>query len=141
MPRNSHPADTPSSFSLLVVEDHDRVRTSLMAWLAEAVPGARVRGVGSGEAALEALAADPAELVLMDVGLPGISGIDATREIRARWPDTQVLVLTIHEPPEYRERALAAGAAGFVPKRTMGSDLLPLVRAAAGTLTAGDGSP
>jgi len=70
-------------------------------------------------------------VILMDIGLPDRSGIEATREIRKRFPDVAIVALTIHEDQEYFFKMLDAGAAGYVPKRAAPEELLRAIRAAA----------
>ena len=108
---------------ILIVDDHEAVRTSLGEWLGESFPGNTIRTASSGEEALEAAAATPPDLVLMDIGLPGINGIEATRRLLDRHPATKVIVVSIHETSEHRAAAAAAGAASFIPKRTLPNDL------------------
>ncbi len=74
------------------------------------------------------------DLVLMDYVMPDMNGIDATREIKAQEKVPQVVILTLHDLPEYRAQAEAAGADGFLPKADFGRDLLPLIA----SLFAGD---
>ena len=116
---------------LLLVDDHVVVRTGLR-MLLEGVEDVEI--VGEAGAALEALQAvvelDP-DVVLMDIGLPDLSGIDATRQIKARRPQTAVVALTIHEDEEYFFKMLEAGASGYVPKKAAPEDLLTAIRAAA----------
>jgi len=114
---------------MLIVEDNDRVRAALRDWMQSAFSDVEVQEAASGEAAVElARAVDPA-VVLMDLALPGIDGVEATRRIRAERPDVPVVVLTIHEDGRYRQAAQAAGATAFVPKRTMQHDLVRVVGA------------
>src|SRR5512135_1674809 len=67
----------------------------------------------------------------MDIGLPDLSGIDATREIKKRFPEISIVALTIHEDEEYFFKMLEAGASGYVPKRAAPEELLNAIRAAA----------
>jgi two-component system, NarL family, response regulator NreC len=67
----------------------------------------------------------------MDIGLPDLSGIDATREIKKRVSDISIVALTIHEDEEYFFKMLEAGASGYVPKRAAPEELLTAIRAAA----------
>ena len=64
------------------------------------------------------------DVILMDIGLPDLSGIDATREIKKRFPKVAVVALTIHEDQEYFFKMLDAGALGYVPKRAAPEELL-----------------
>lgn len=70
-------------------------------------------------------------VVLMDIGLPDLSGIDATREIKKHAADVSIVALTIHEDEEYFFKMLEAGASGYVPKRAAPEELLTAIRAAA----------
>ena len=110
------PTSAGRTTSVLIVEDHGRVRESLQDWIREFIPDARVRAVDSGEAALHALAEHPAHLVLMDVGLPGMNGIEATRALNRSFPEAAVIVLSDEAAPEYRREALSAGAAAYLHK-------------------------
>jgi two-component system response regulator NreC len=71
------------------------------------------------------------DVILMDIGLPDMSGIDATREIKRHLPDAAIVALTIHEDEEYFFKMLEAGASGYVPKRAAPEELLTAIRAAA----------
>jgi two-component system response regulator NreC len=70
-------------------------------------------------------------VILMDIGLPDLSGIEATREIKKRIPEACIVALTIHEDEEYFFKMLEAGATGYVPKRAAPDELLTAIRAAA----------
>lgn len=76
---------------------------------------------------VEALAPD---VVIMDITLPDISGIDATRRIKEAHPDVAIVALTIHEDQQYFFEMLQAGACGYVPKRAAPDDLITAIRAA-----------
>ena len=113
---------------LLVADDHTLIRQGI-AGLLGAQPNMEVIGeVGSGEEAVrEAIRTSP-DIVLMDIGMPGISGLDATREIKQRAPKVRVLVLTMHDREDYFFQALRAGAAGYVLKGADIQDLLSAIR-------------
>jgi len=83
----------------------------------------------SGEEAIALIRIESPRLVLMDISLPGMSGIEATRQIKAALPSTQIVMLTIHEGDTYRADATAAGASAYVPKRTMRTELVPTLAA------------
>jgi DNA-binding NarL/FixJ family response regulator len=92
------------------------------------------------------LAADLApDAVIMDVGMPGMDGIEAAAAVRVAAPDTQVVILTVHDDPNTRRRAQMAGAAAFVVKQKCGGDLITAIRQAVGTSQGydreGSGSP
>ena len=114
--------------TILIVEDHPGVRHSLREWLALSFPHYELLEATSGEEAVAmAQAASPC-LVIMDIGLPGITGIEATETIKKTIPDTKVIMLTIFDDDDYRSHATAAGAFAYVPKRKIKTELMPVVR-------------
>jgi two-component system response regulator NreC len=115
---------------LLLVDDHAVVRSGLR-MLLETQPDVAIVGeADSGHAAIEQVAELQPDVVVMDITLPDLSGIDATRAIHARWPAVAIVALTIHEDEQYFFEMLAAGASGYVPKRAAPEDLLTAIRAA-----------
>ena len=132
---------------MLIVEDHDALRAALRDWIENMVPRVSVRSVASVQEALDALSQAAADVVLMDIGLPGASGIEGTRLIRARAPETAVVMLSIMDDRPLIADAMDAGAVAFVSKRRM-RDELPVVlkevlgkrrsRAGAATCDGGD---
>jgi len=117
------------SGTILIVEDHDAVRRSLREWLSVEFPRFRFIEAASGEAAVALAQAEMPCIVVMDVGLPQMSGIEATRHIKANLPATQVVILTILEDEAYRVDAADAGVCAYVPKRTMQNELVPALTA------------
>jgi DNA-binding NarL/FixJ family response regulator len=116
-------------FTILLVEDHEAVRHALRDWFAAEFPCSRIIGASDGEAALALVDSMTPDVIVMDVGLPGMSGIEAVGRIKAQLPDTRVVMLSIHEDRVYRDAASAAGASAYVTKRAMHTDLLPAVNA------------
>ncbi len=118
----------PDKIRLLLVDDHEIVRAGLrMLFLAE--PDITIVGeVSSGEAAVEAVRTLNPDVVIMDIAMPGMGGIEATRRIKEASPDTAVLALTMHEDEEYFFQMLNAGASGYVPKRAAADDLVSAIR-------------
>jgi len=115
--------------TILVIEDHEAVRRSLRDWLEVEFPQCRVIEAASGEEAIALIRGESPRLVLMDISLPGMSGIEATRRIKAALPSAQVVMLTIHENDTYRADATTAGASAYVPKRVMQTELIPTLAA------------
>lgn len=116
---------------LVLVDDHVVVRTGLR-MLLEGVDEVEIVGeAGTAREALQAVERLRPEVVLMDIGLPDLSGIDAAREIKRVRPETAIVALTIHEDEEYFFKMLEAGASGYVPKRAAPEELLVAIRAAA----------
>ena len=113
--------------TVLIVEDHDVMRATLRDWLGSALPDCLLLEAGSGEEAINLVRTHMPPVVLMDIGLPRMNGIETTRWIKALAPEVQVVMLTIHEASVYQRDAEAAGASGYVLKRKMHSDLVPVV--------------
>ena len=113
--------------AILIVEDHELVRDLLRLWIARIFPSYVCLGAESGEKAVELARIKPFKLVVMDIGLPGINGIKATRSIKLDQPTAQVVILSIFEENQFREDAAQAGAAGYISKARMQTDLIPLL--------------
>lgn len=103
-------------YSLLIVEDHLALARTV-ASLVQTQANVNVTGiVGSAEEALERLAVEPVDLVLVDVSLPGMNGLELVALIQRDYPKMRCLMLSGHVELEYVRRALAAGARGYVVK-------------------------
>ena len=113
--------------TILIVEDHDTVRQSLREWLEAVFPNHQFIEASTGEEALATTKDWPPNIVIMDISLPEMNGVEATRRIKAIAPTAQVVMLTIHEDEAYRADAAAAGASAYVPKRTMQAKLVPIL--------------
>jgi two-component system response regulator NreC len=115
--------------TLLLADDHVVMRKGLRLLL-ESTPEFQVAGEASnGQEAVDlALQLEP-DLVLMDLSLPGMDGIAAIKAIKAQRPRQKILALTMHEQAIYLEKALAAGASGFVLKRSADAELISALRA------------
>ena len=116
---------------ILLVDDHQVVRSGLRMLLSNESDVEIVGDAGTAREALEAVKLLMPDVVLMDIGLPDMSGIDATRAIKQTNPEVAVVALTIHEDEEYFFKMLEAGAGGYVPKRAAPEELLTAIRAAA----------
>jgi two-component system response regulator NreC len=119
------------SLRLLLVDDHAVVRTGLRMLLEEHGDVTIVGEAGTAAEAIEAAGRLNPDVVLMDIGLPDISGIDAARELKRLRPSVAIVALTIHEDAEYFFKMLDAGAIGYVPKRAAPEELLSAIEAAA----------
>lgn len=116
--------------SLLLVDDHAVVRSGLRMLLESEADVEIVGEVGTAREALALVTQLAPDIVLMDIGLPDMSGIEAAREIKRIRPETAIVALTIHEDEEYFFKMLEAGASGYVPKRAAPEELLTAIRAA-----------
>lgn len=113
---------------IALVEDDARIRASLIS-LFELADGYRcVNAFGSAEDALAGPAVDIADVVLMDINLPGRSGIECVAELKRRNPALLVLMLTVYEDADKIFAALRAGASGYLLKRTPPAELLEAIR-------------
>ena len=135
MPQNSTAAivqrqNTKHDVSIVIsiVEDDAPARGMLADWI-QHVPGFRCAGAhGSAEAALATLPAEKPSVVLMDINLPGISGIECVRRLKPLLPDTQFVMLTVYDDADHIFNALAAGASGYLLKRMSRAELLAALK-------------
>ncbi len=116
---------------LLLVDDHAVVRSGLKMLLASEADVEIVGEAGSGSEAVAVAGSARPEVILMDIGLPDMTGIEAARTIKSKYPQMAIVALTIHEDEEYFFKMLEAGASGYVPKRAAPEELLTAIRAAA----------
>lgn len=114
---------------IAIVEDDPRLRASLRA-VFEHAEGFSVEGTfADADSALAAAHSSPGwELVLMDIGLPGIDGVEATRRIKRILPNVAVVMITVYEDPSIVIEAICAGADGYLLKRSTASELVEEVR-------------
>ncbi|WP_207905780.1 UvrY/SirA/GacA family response regulator transcription factor [Aestuariirhabdus litorea] len=116
---------------VLVADDHDLVRTGITRMLAD-VEGILVVGeVNNGEAAVDLVRRVDVDVVLMDVKMPGIGGLEATRKIVRSNPDVKVIAVTVCEDEPFPSRLLKAGASGYVTKGAGLDDMVNAIRMAA----------
>lgn len=115
---------------LLLVDDHVVVRSGLRMLLESETDIEIIGEAGTARDAMEAVKRLKPDVILMDIGLPDMSGIEATKEIKAAQPKTAIVALTIHEDEEYFFKMLEAGASGYIPKRAAPEELVTAIRAA-----------
>ena len=121
---------------ILLVDDQQLMREGLRI-LRELEPDLEIVGeAGDGQSALDAYAQLEPDVVLMDVRMPGMDGVEATWRLRERWPDARIMILTTFDDDEYVFEGLRAGALGYLLKDVSGHDLADAVRtiAAGGAL-------
>jgi DNA-binding NarL/FixJ family response regulator len=117
----------PGVLNVFIVDDHNLVRSGIRA-LIEAAPNLNVVGEASdGREAVEQIQALQPELVLMDVAMSGLNGIDAARQVHAALPQTRIIMLSMHEDRQYVFEALKAGATGYVLKSAAFQDLIAAI--------------
>lgn len=111
-----------------LVEDDRRIRESLSVLINGTENARCISACGSGEDALEQIPAKKPDVVLMDINLPGMSGIECVRKLKALMPNVQILMLTMYEDDEKIFQSLVAGASGYLVKRTSPSELLNAIQ-------------
>ena len=114
--------------NVLVVEDQAVVREVLIAVASSAYRGATIRAVANLEEALITAAELPIDAVLLDLGLPGCSGIQALRRFRSAFPKVPVVVISSNEDNQVIADALEAGAAGYIPKALSAAGIAAALR-------------
>lgn len=113
---------------VLLADDHAIVRDGISAVVARCKDIEIVGQVVDGKQAIDAVARLRPDVVLMDITMPVMNGLEATREIRKQFPATRVLVLTQHENKEYIMPLLQAGAVGYISKRARAQEVLQAIR-------------
>jgi DNA-binding NarL/FixJ family response regulator len=116
------------SIAVSIVEDDAPAREILADWMRHSSGFKCVGAHASVEEALELLPAEKPSVVLMDINLPGLSGIEGVRRLKPLLPDTQFLMLTVYEDADHVFDALAAGATGYLLKQTPRSELLASIK-------------
>ena len=111
-----------------VVEDQDPLRQTMARVLNRAEGFTCPSTFASAEDALEGLPKDPPDVVLMDINLPGMNGVECVRQLKQKLPKLQIMMLTVYEDTENIFNALAAGATGYMLKRTPRAELLDAIR-------------
>jgi DNA-binding NarL/FixJ family response regulator len=123
-------ADTPETLKIAIVEDQREIREGL-ATLIDTTEGYRCTGIfRSMEEALAQIGYNLPHVVLIDIGLPGMSGIEGTRLLKERYPHVLVLILTVYDDDDRIFGALCAGACGYLLKKTPSARLLESLREA-----------
>ncbi len=116
---------------LLLVDDHAVVRSGLHMILDQEEDIIIVGEAENGDEAFSRAMELKPDVILMDIGLPDMTGIEVTKKIKEKLPEISIVALTIHEDEEYFFKMLEAGATGYVPKRAAPGELLTAIRAAA----------
>jgi DNA-binding NarL/FixJ family response regulator len=111
-----------------IVEDNDQLRATLARVIGRADGFQCVSQHANAEAALEGLPSEKPNVVLMDINLPGMNGVECVRKLKPLLPETQVVMLTAYEDTENIFNSLAAGASGYLLKRTPRDELLAAIR-------------
>ncbi len=116
---------------IMLVDDHDIVRTGLRSYL-QTQPGMEVVAEArDGEEAVRLAKETQPNIILMDITMPNMDGLEATRQLKSLAPESLVLALTVHEDKQYFMEMLAAGASGYLTKQAAADELVAAIRAVA----------
>jgi DNA-binding NarL/FixJ family response regulator len=113
--------------TILLVDDHPILRKSLYEWLRVALQPCLIIEAESAEKALNMVPKESPDIIIMDIALPGLNGIEAAKQIKARFSEVPIVMLSIYEEKIYQEIAFQAGANAYVIKREMRDSLIPVL--------------
>jgi two-component system response regulator NreC len=119
------------TIKLMLVDDHDVVRTGLRSFLETQTGLEVIAEANNGREALEQAKKAQPDIVLMDITMPDMDGMETTRQLKHLYPDCQVLVLTVHSDKQYFMQMLAAGASGYLTKQAAADELVAAIKAVA----------
>lgn len=117
-----------SKIRVLIADDHDIVRFGIVTVLNASTQVDVVGEVANGEEALQAFTSIRPDVCLLDISMPGMSGIETATEIRKQHPDAAILILTMHENEEYLNQAIKAGASGYILKQSSIKELVAAIQ-------------
>jgi DNA-binding NarL/FixJ family response regulator len=120
-----------SKLRLLLADDHALVRHGLRKILEERPEWQVIAEAGNGRDAVAEILQHRPDVAIVDIGMPLLNGIDATRQVIHKWPDARVLMLSMHKDEPYVARAFQAGVKGYLLKDSVGADLIGAVEAVA----------
>jgi len=120
-------ADLLQDAVALIVEDHDAVRRALRERIQASFGQFRLHEAGTVDEALKIVEAEKVDIVFMDFRLPGMDGVDGTRMVLERSPHTLVVIVSGFDDLSHRSAARKAGARGFVSKRAISRELIPVI--------------
>lgn len=113
---------------ILICDDHKIVRVGIRHLLQQIKGVKEIEEAGSGKEALAFLKMSPVDIVLLDISLPGINGLEVLKQIKTNWAKTNVLMLSMHPQEQYAIRALKLGASGYLTKDTASEELLNAIQ-------------
>lgn len=113
---------------ILLVDDHAVVRKGIRSILEDGLPSAQITEASSGDEALTTLGTESFDAVVLDLSMPGRSGIDLLAEVKHRWPKLPVLIMSLHPEEHFALRALRAGASGYLTKAAAPEALIEAVQ-------------
>jgi DNA-binding NarL/FixJ family response regulator len=108
---------------ILIADDHAVVRRGLREILDDAIPGAAFSEAGNGDEVLRQLSKSTTALLVLDISMPGRSGVDVLRDVKHAYPRLPVIILSVHSEEQYAVRCLRAGAAAYINKESASEEL------------------
>jgi len=121
-------ADSKDHITVVIADDHPLMREALRSHLEKETDIEIVAGVGDGEEAVEIAIKLLPDVVIMDITMPKLNGLEANRQIKEKCPNTAVIVLTVHSDSEHILKILEAGAAGYLVKSIYGAEVYHAIR-------------
>ena len=128
MTENDRNEPAPGKKQIMIVDDHAVVREGLTRLICEADGLDVCGGAQNAAEAMKILATKPVDLVIMDISIEGMNGIQLTEKIKSLYPDLPVIMLTIHDDPAYARRAFSAGASGYIAKDEASESVIKAIR-------------
>ncbi len=124
----TEPATAPHPITVMIVEDRGRIRETIVDIINGSEGIQCIGAYGSCEAVLDALKTMTSDVLLMDIGLPGMSGIEGVKLVKSRYPSVDVLMHTVYDDDEKIFQSICAGASGYVLKNAESSELIRAIR-------------
>ena len=115
---------------ILIADDHAEFLAMVVQFLEAELDLKIVKTCSSGQAVVDEAAMLAPDVLILDISMPGLNGIDVASRLMARDRDTRIVFLTVHDDPDYLRSALATGALGYVVKARLATDLMPALREA-----------
>jgi len=115
-----------NTLKVAIIEDQEEIQNGYV-FLLNLSAGFSCTGYGTGEDAMEAFEKEIPNVVLMDINLPGMSGIECTRQIKSKYPDVLIMMFTVYENNDQIFHALASGASGYILKQASSSELIDAI--------------
>ncbi len=115
--------------NILIADDNATLRSQFRELLTESLPTAQISEAADTFEVMSHLALAPSDLLLLDVNMPGRTGLDVLADLKTRYPHTRVIIVSVHDEAQYAARSLRAGARAYLTKDCVPDDLVRVVNA------------